>query len=138
MIFKKENGDEVMSLLAEGVELSGDLSFSQSLRVDGIIRGTVTSDSSLIIGPKGRVEAEVRVRRMSINGEFRGTVVADRVEIHKEGRVYAELFTPCLLIEAGAMFEGKCNMAERNRPETPPASSTPAEDDSPTEDRLST
>lgn len=129
MIFKKENGDEVMSLLAEGVEMTGELSFSNGLRIDGVIRGTVSSDASLIIGPKGRVEAEARVRRISINGEFRGTIVAaERVEIHKEGRVYAELFTPCLIIEAGAIFEGKCNMAERSESAAETGQAPPADD----------
>ena len=54
------------------------------------------------------------IRRISINGEFRGIVRAsDRVEVHKEGRVYGEIYTPCLIIEAGAIFEGKCNMSEK-------------------------
>ena len=132
MIFKKEAADEVMSILAEGVEMAGDLSFTQGLRVDGVVKGSVHSEASLFIGPKGKVEAEVRIRRISINGEFRGTIHAtDRVEIHKEGKIYGEIFTPCLIIEAGALFEGKCNMAERSapattgsadRPEEPPAS----------------
>ncbi len=111
---KKESPDEILSLLGEGMEMVGEISFAQGLRVDGIIRGKVRSEGSLVIGNKGRVEAEIDIQRITINGEFHGTIhAADRVEIHREGRVYGELYTPCLIIEAGAYFDGKCNMTDK-------------------------
>jgi cytoskeletal protein CcmA (bactofilin family) len=117
MKFRKGTPDEILSLLGEGVEVVGDISFSNGLRVDGVVKGTIRSEATLIIGAKGRVDAEITVKRVSINGEFRGIIhAADRVELHKEGRVYGEIYTPCLIIEAGAMFEGKCNMSEARTP----------------------
>ncbi len=111
MKLKRESPEEVLSLLGEGVELQGELSFAHGLRVDGVVRGRIRSDSCIIIGPKGRIEAEVAIRRVSIEGEFHGTIHAsERVEIHKEGKVCGDIYTPCLIIEAGALFEGKCNM----------------------------
>jgi cytoskeletal protein CcmA (bactofilin family) len=118
MKFKKEDADEILSLLGEGVEITGELSFTRGIRVDGAVRGKVRSDASLLIGPKGKVEAEIAIRRVSINGEFRGVIHAtERVEIHKEGRVYGDIYTPCLIIEAGALFEGKCNMNDQRLPQ---------------------
>lgn len=118
MKFKKETADEILSILGEGVEMQGELSFSHGIRVDGIIRGKVRSESCLVIGPKGSVQAEVNIRKILINGEFRGSIRAsDRVEIHKDGKVYGDLYTPCLIIEAGALFEGKCNMNEQRTAE---------------------
>jgi cytoskeletal protein CcmA (bactofilin family) len=114
MKFGKEKPDDIQSILGEGVEMVGEINFSTGLRVDGVIRGKIRSEGILAIGSKGRVEAEVLIKRISINGEFRGVIHAsDRVEIHKDGKVYGELYTPCLIIEAGALFEGKCNMSER-------------------------
>jgi cytoskeletal protein CcmA (bactofilin family) len=114
MKFSKDRPEEIASILAEGVEMAGELSFSHGLRVDGVVKGRINSEAFLVIGPKGKVDAEVVIRRISINGEFRGIVRAsDRVEVHKEGRVYGEIYTPCLIIEAGAIFEGKCNMSEK-------------------------
>ncbi len=115
MKFRKDTPDEILSLLGEGVEMVGEISFARGLLVDGVVKGKIRSEGSLMIGAKGRVEAEVVIQRITINGEFRGVIHAvDRVEIHKEGRVFADIFTPCLIIEAGALFEGKCNMSERN------------------------
>jgi cytoskeletal protein CcmA (bactofilin family) len=113
MKFRKDQEDGIESILAEGVQFQGELTFSRGLRVDGIVRGKVRSEACLMVGPTGKVEAEVHIQRAMINGEFRGILrAAERVEIHKEGRVYGDLYTPCLIIEAGAVFDGKCNMTE--------------------------
>ena len=110
----------ILSLLGEGVEMQGELSFAHGIRVDGVVRGKIRSESCLVIGPKGRIDAEITIRRVSINGEFRGAIHAtDRVEIHKEGKVYGDIYTPCLIIEAGALFEGKCNMNDQRAAEPP-------------------
>jgi cytoskeletal protein CcmA (bactofilin family) len=106
--------DEIVSHLAEGAELVGELSFTNGVRIEGVVKGKVHAEAILEIGPAGKIEAEATVRNISIRGEFRGIIHAsDRVEIHKEGKVYGEIFSPCLIIEAGAVFEGSCNMSER-------------------------
>lgn len=128
MRFRKDHNEEIQSILAEGVEFQGDLAFSHGLRVDGIVRGRVRSDACLFIGPTGKVEADVSIRRAMINGEFRGALhAAERVEIHKDGKVYGEIFTPCLIIEAGATFDGRCRMSEEKAAALAPGSA-PAPD----------
>ena len=114
MIFKRQMPDEIVSLLGEGVEIAGEISFTHGFRVDGTVKGKIRSEATLVVGAKGKVEGEVVIRRVSITGEFHGTIHAsDRIEIHREGKVYGDLYTPCLIIEAGALFEGKCNMSEQ-------------------------
>ena len=114
MKLRKDSADELQSLLGEGAELVGELAFSHVLLVEGLVKGKVRSEGSLMVGAKGRVEAEVDIKHVCINGEFRGVLRAsERVEINKAGRVYGDIYTPCLIIEAGAVFEGRCNMSER-------------------------
>lgn len=114
MVFKKGNpADDVVSHLGEGAELIGEISFTNRLKVNGIIKGKVRSEALLEIGPSGKVDAEIDVKKIVIKGEFRGTIHAsDRVEIQKDGKVYGDIFSPCLIIEAGALFEGRCNMSQ--------------------------
>jgi cytoskeletal protein CcmA (bactofilin family) len=118
MQFKKtKEADEIVSLLGEGAELNGEISFTNGLRVDGVVKGKVRSEAALVIGRTGKVDAEVNVKKISIGGEFHGVIHAsDRVEIIKDGKVYGDIFSPCLIIEAGAIFEGRCNMSERRTP----------------------
>lgn len=114
-MFKKEKPDEIVSIIGEGVEMVTDLSFSKGLRVDGVVKGKIRSEALLVIGPKGRIEADINIRKILISGELHGTIHAsDRVEILKGGKLYGDVFTPCLIIEAGAHFDGKCNMNDLN------------------------
>ncbi len=109
---KKKEASEIASVLGEGTEVSGEVSFASGLLVEGSVKGKVRSEAILVIGPTGKMEADVTVRRLCIDGEFRGTVHAsDRVEIRKAGKVFGEIYSPCLIIEAGALFEGRCNMS---------------------------
>jgi cytoskeletal protein CcmA (bactofilin family) len=111
---KGKPADEIISHLGEGTELSGELFFEKGLRVDGVIKGKIRSDALLEIGAAGKVDAEIFVRRTLIKGEFRGAIHAsERVEIHKDGKVFGDIFSPCLIIEAGALFEGRCNMLDQ-------------------------
>ena len=113
-----KSANEVGSQLGEGVELSGEFYFSKGVRIGGVVKGKIRADAILEVAPTGRIEAEADVRRISIQGEFTGTIRAsERVEIHKEGKVRGEIFSPCLIIESGAFFEGHCNMGEMDERE---------------------
>jgi cytoskeletal protein CcmA (bactofilin family) len=110
---KGKASSEALSQLSEGAEFVGEISFKNGLRVNGFIKGKVRSEATLEIGQTGKLDAEVHVKKIIIRGEFHGIINAsDRVEILKEGRVYGDIYTPCLIIEAGALFEGHCNMSQ--------------------------
>jgi cytoskeletal protein CcmA (bactofilin family) len=108
--------DEIVSHIGKGAEISGEISFTNGMRINGVIKGKVRSEAILEIGPGGKVDAEVNVRKISINGEFHGIIHAsDRVVIHKDGKVFGDIFSSCLIIEAGALFEGRCNMSDSRK-----------------------
>jgi len=110
---KGKTADEIVSFLGKGAELKGEIAFTNKFCVEGILHGKVRSDATLEVRTGGIVNAEVHVRRITINGEFRGTIHAtERAEIHKNGKVFGEIFSPCLIIEAGAVFDGHCNMSD--------------------------
>jgi len=112
MLLKKGKPENaIISHLGKGAELTGEISFTNGLRVEGSIKGKIHSEAILEIGPGGRVDADVNIRKIIVNGEFHGIIHAsDRVEIHKNGKVLGDIYSPCLIIEAGATFDGRCNM----------------------------
>ncbi len=112
-----------MSILGKGLEMTGEITFTTGVRVNGVINGKVRSEAVLEIGSGGKVDAEITIRKIIINGEFRGIIHAsDRVEIHKDGKAYGDIYTPCLIIEAGALFEGRCNMSDAKKSQAKEAS----------------
>lgn len=101
-------------------EIRGDLTFKGSFRIEGFFKGTIASDSLLVVGEKGRVEADVKVGQLIVNGEIRGTLQAtDKVEVHEKGRVFGTILTPKLVVEEGAYLEANCQT--KKAPATTPA-----------------
>jgi cytoskeletal protein CcmA (bactofilin family) len=103
---------EPHSCLSEGTDINGEVRFTDTLRVDASVSGSIVSDSgNLIIGERGRVKANIEAGTVEVNGRVEGSITAKtKVEIHASGRVHGDIFTPALIIEYGAVFDGKCHM----------------------------
>jgi cytoskeletal protein CcmA (bactofilin family) len=103
------NETKLAGLIDMETEFKGDLTFKGSFRIEGNFKGTITSDSLLVVGERGKVEADVKVGQLVINGEIRGTLQAsERIEVHNKGRVFGTLLTPTLVVEEGAYLEATC------------------------------
>jgi cytoskeletal protein CcmA (bactofilin family) len=103
------NETKLAGLIDMDSEFKGDLKFKGSFRIEGHFKGTINSDSLLVIGERGKVEADVKVGQLIINGEVRGTLQAtEKVEIHNKGRVFGTILAPTLLVEEGAYLEATC------------------------------
>ena len=108
---------KISGLIDQGTELKGDLTFKGSFRIEGVFKGTINSDSLLIVGERGKIEADVNVAQVVINGEIRGNIQAsERVEVHGKGRVYGTIQTPKLVVEEGAYLEANCQTLEAPPP----------------------
>jgi cytoskeletal protein CcmA (bactofilin family) len=102
---------EISGFLDEGTSFIGELSFRNTMRIDGKFKGKITSKNVLIIGETAEIEGDIDVSNVSINGKVSGTIAADKkIEIHSKGKVYCDIDTPKLVIEDGAFFQGNCNM----------------------------
>jgi len=111
---KKEfNENKITGFFDKDTELRGELSFKGSFRIDGYFKGKIESDSMLIIGDSGKVEADIKVGYVIINGEIKGTIQAkEKVEINNKGRVIGTILTPKLVVEEGAYLEATCQTSE--------------------------
>jgi len=111
------NENKLAGLIDMESEFKGDLVFKGSFRIEGNFKGTIMSDNLLVIGERGRVEADVKVGHLIINGEIHGTLQAtDRVEVHNKGRVYGTIITPRLIVEEGAYLEAQCQTQNGTKP----------------------
>jgi cytoskeletal protein CcmA (bactofilin family) len=110
---KKMDEHKITGYFDDGSEFDGTLKFHGSFRIDGFFKGRIESDAVLTIGDKGKVEAEVIVNHVVINGEFRGTIRAiEKVEINSLGRVYGTVITPKLIVEEGAYLAAHCQTSD--------------------------
>ena len=110
---KGKSGD-LNGFLDRGSSFKGELEFEDTMRIDGKFNGRVRSKNELIVGESAHIEGEIHVGRIAISGTVLGKITADqRVEIHRNGKVYSDIDTPALVIEEGAIFQGNCVMGDK-------------------------
>lgn len=100
------------SLIGAETKISGNLSFSGGLRVDGEIIGDVVSDGgkpgTLVLSEQARIEGAIRVSHVVINGAVTGPVYASEyVELQAKSRVSGDVHYKTLEMHLGAVVDGK-------------------------------
>jgi cytoskeletal protein CcmA (bactofilin family) len=108
---KTQESGEWTGFLEKGVRFEGKLEVAGTFRLDAVVKGTLVSSEALILGEHSSVEGVIEGNSVTIAGHFDGTINArSRVEIQTKAIVTGEIHTPCLVIESGAVFDGRCHM----------------------------
>jgi cytoskeletal protein CcmA (bactofilin family) len=99
------------AFIDQGSEFEGKLSFKDTVRIDGCFRGEITSENTLIVGESGEIEANIKSTVVVVSGTVHGDVQAGRqIVLHKTARVEGDLHTPSIMVEEGAVFNGRLSM----------------------------
>ena len=111
-LFKSEGKQsDLNGFLDSGSNVTGELRFQTSFRVDGKFSGTVISEGELIVGQGGEVDGDLRVGQVVISGKVSGSIRAGRrVHLSSSGTLLADIDTPVLIIDEGGFFQGRCSM----------------------------
>src|SRR5438270_14081922 len=103
--------EEWTGFIDQGVTLEGTLTVTGTFRVDGNIKGNIISEQTVILGEGAKVEGQIEGNRVVISGRFDGVIFAKgRVEIEAKGVVTGEVHSPCMVIDPGGIFDGRCHM----------------------------
>ncbi len=103
---------EITALLGRGTQFEGKLHFEGRVRIDGMFKGEIYSDDTLIVGDGAEVHAEIDVATVIVRGGIvHGNVRAKTaIEIHAPGKLHGNIHSPSVFIDRGVEFEGSCRM----------------------------
>ena len=125
MKFRLKQSDQVSGFLDKGTNVTGELEFAGTLRIDGNFQGSISTNDNLIIGEHAVVHADIRVGEIEIHGQFFGRIEAkNRVEVFPSGRVRGDIHTPTLCVNPGAVMDGGTHMTDGHSEETAVSSDT--------------
>jgi cytoskeletal protein CcmA (bactofilin family) len=93
------------------VTIDGTVTGSESVLIEGTVRGKINLSGELRIGTKARIEATVHAKNVIVEGKLAGDISADdRVELVASSTVDGNIKAPKIIVAEGARFRGSVDM----------------------------
>jgi cytoskeletal protein CcmA (bactofilin family) len=105
--------EEPETIIGEGVTIKGTISFKKLLRIDGSFEGELLSSGKLIVGPTGRVKANIDLEEAFIAGKVTGDItVKKRLVLRGRAEVRGDITAPLLSVDEGVSIIGILSIAQ--------------------------
>ena len=99
------------NIIGKETSLKGNLNTLGSLRVEGKVEGNIKTKAKVVLGETSTVEGDITAQTAEIGGMVQGTIsVSGLLTLKPTAVVNGDIMTSKLVFEAGARFNGKCNM----------------------------
>ena len=104
--------NRIDSLIGAGTDILGNITFSGGLRIDGNVRGDIVAvdgkPSTVVLSEKARVEGEIRVSHVVVNGTVVGPIIgAEYLELQPKAVVTGDVSYRTIEIHLGAVLQGR-------------------------------
>jgi len=86
---KKSKSDKISSatIITACMTVTGNLDGTDTIHIDGKVIGNINVNNTLVIGKSGIVEGDIEAKHVIINGELKGTIKCENLEVMKTGEV---------------------------------------------------
>lgn len=120
MKMKNNNiGKDEVTIISAGVLIEGKLSSNGNIRIDGSINGDVFAEGNITVGESGEINGQLNAEVVNVGGRVNGSINAkEKLTLEAKSNLKGDLITKILVIEAGAMFEGKSSMSGNSTSES--------------------
>ncbi|MAC48193.1 MAG: cell shape determination protein CcmA [Oceanospirillaceae bacterium] len=100
------------TLISSKTEITGDVTFTGGLHIDGVIKGNLLAENGsgavVRVSDKGRVEGQISAPNIIINGNVVGDVYAgEYIELAKKAQVSGDVYYQAMEMVMGAQVNGK-------------------------------
>lgn len=104
--------NRIDSLIGAGTVIEGNVTFTGGLRIDGEVKGNVcaTGDqaSTLVVSEHARIEGEVSVSHLVVNGTVIGPVRSSEfLELQPRARMTGDVEYNAIEMHLGAIVQGR-------------------------------
>ena len=110
---KKESSEDVAvnTIIGQQSRVEGNIHFTGSLHIDGEIKGNIIaeegSSSVLTVSEHGKIEGDVQVTTVILNGTVNGDMRSDeRIELAAKAKVNGDVYYNLIEMAMGAQVNG--------------------------------
>jgi len=110
-----EMENHTINLIGTGTTIEGNIVSNGDIRIDGSLKGNLTTKGKVIVGDTGKVSGEVNCKNFEVEGSIDGKIiVSELLSLRSKSKILGDITTSKLAIEPGAVFTGKCDMSGSN------------------------
>ena len=75
------------TIITSCMKVTGNLDGTDTIHIDGHVIGNINVNNTLVIGKSGIVEGDIEAKHVIINGELKGTIKCENLEVMQTGKV---------------------------------------------------
>ena len=99
------------TIIAEDVQIDGDIMLSGNITIYGEIRGAVSTDGAIQLAKNGKIFGDVKSSSIQMNWYIEGDMFIDgTAELLSNCELVGNLQYRVLNIQDGAQFSGRCEI----------------------------
>lgn len=99
--------EQVMSIVGQGMKVVGDCVTTDTVRVEGVVEGSIQADKAVVVGKEGRVHGDILTQDAVIAGTVKGAVhVHSRLELQSTCKIDGEIRAARLKLDEGGVVNG--------------------------------
>ena len=119
---KKTETTASVNIIGSGTTITGDVISKSDIRVDGTLKGSVSTEGKVVLGRQGVIEGDVVCGDADISGTIKAKITVSKLlSLKTTAKLSGDIITNKLSIEPGASFTGSCSMGavikDLNEPE---------------------
>ena len=110
-----ETDTPCINIIGQSTDIQGDIVTSGDMRIDGKLKGNVSSNQKLVVGQFGVVEGNITCKDCDISGKVIGNIaVQELLTLNSTADVTGDVHTKKLVIELDAQYCGVCKMGQES------------------------
>ena len=99
------------NVIGKGTTLEGNIETFGNIRIEGKVRGNITSKSKVALGNGSHVDGNITAQNADIEGEVKGKIeITEMLVLKATAGIHGDIVTGKLVVEPGASFNGTCKM----------------------------
>jgi len=110
---RAQGTESMLTIIAAGTTIAGDIDCTGVLKVEGTIEGSVRQARQVLLAREGAIHGSVTAQEVVVGGVIDGNVQAgDRLELQSSAVVNGDIATKSIVVMEGARINGVVKMTE--------------------------
>ena len=107
--------ETVISIIGPGMRVKGDCESSDTIRIEGVVDGSVTAKKAVVVGSKGSVTGDITTADAKIAGTVKGKLkIRSRLELAATSAIDGEIRAARVQLDEGGTISGAVHVGPRN------------------------